>query len=397
MDIQFQPPKVISYACEACGDCCTNDFIKPLSDEEKNHIRKLYPGEPFYEKRKDGKYCLHSSNNGCFFLKDTGTCQLHEEHGLESKPAHCRRFPYSLQKLDNTVYIGYSFACQFLKPFPSEPDRKEWPALYEEFKKNERLLPSSIEIFPDLSIPAELYLQMENYFSIFLQSEQFSLDFPTRLIGIHVFFSMLKQFIRLDENKGRPFDNSCALFLSGLGQTNFKTIVESSYKLSTSEKKRYRRYWWFICDHLHSLAQHRSLSGARKIFTIYRQLFRSGAQFKKYQDIPVQPDWNHPLFRSFYLHLWERKEFLHHKVDMFTLAKYFLILCGVIAVRYKHLILTGNDITPDKALKESLKFVELHYGYHVRDKHLIIEYPRLQKYLALLDKSPLSVTSLFYL
>jgi len=397
LNISFQAPQVISYKCKVCGDCCANNYEKPLSENEKEKLQELYPACSFFEPGNSAAYKLGLQSNGCYFLEVDGSCRIHNEHGMENKPLHCRRFPYSFQRLDDKVYIGYSFACRHLQPFPGEPDNMPWEKLYELYQEKERILPSSINIFSGKKIPAELYLQMENYFFIFLKTREFSLDFPTRLIGLHVFFSMLKQFIGIKENKKRPFDENCALFLSGLGQTNFQTVIDSAQKLRNSEKKRYRRYWWFICDYLHSIAHYRTLSKSRRLFAVYRQLFRSASQFKQYQNIPIQPDWDHPLFRSYFIHLWERKSFLQPSVDVATMVKYSLILTGVIALRYKHLFENNKDVSPDEALRSSLKFIELHYGYHVPEQHKIIQNKRLKKYLALLDKSPLSVSSLFHL
>jgi Fe-S-cluster containining protein len=89
-----------SYDCNACGAHCCRGFgyLATTDSELRSQIatRRALPLFAFPD--GDGNPLQHRVRNcapGCFFLDESGLCEIHVERGSAAKPETCRLFPFN--------------------------------------------------------------------------------------------------------------------------------------------------------------------------------------------------------------------------------------------------------------------------------------------------------------
>lgn len=116
---EIQLAEFQSFACNACGLCCTRPWNIRVEPEVEEGIRASL----FYQRREreryvplelldDGKVNAHRQRNGhCMFFTEQYRCGLHSELGSQGKPIGCQLFPYRATRTPTGTFATLSFAC----------------------------------------------------------------------------------------------------------------------------------------------------------------------------------------------------------------------------------------------------------------------------------------------
>jgi Fe-S-cluster containining protein len=113
------------FSCNSCTRCCTDKhLLGPLSGEEVKKIIDGYKAAgkahaashvDFMPLPNDGQppvsYLLRTTNGLCNFLQEDGKCGIHQDLGIESKPAVCRLFPYRAVHTPTGWDVGLTLSC----------------------------------------------------------------------------------------------------------------------------------------------------------------------------------------------------------------------------------------------------------------------------------------------
>lgn len=90
----------LTYDCIECGAKCCRGFGYRLASPSEAALQlRLRPSIRFFltaEHAAAGpSFLVQNCASGCFFLTDSGFCQIQEGHGYSAKPETCRLFPFN--------------------------------------------------------------------------------------------------------------------------------------------------------------------------------------------------------------------------------------------------------------------------------------------------------------
>ncbi len=388
---------VISYPkCKKCGECCSSSYFIPLKKDEISQIEKITGCKNFF-KKIDGEFFIKFVNNKCPFQNEEKLCTIHKKWGFENKPLRCQIYPYEFIKMKNSIFVCYTFSCKGIELSPpTQSEKKEVLEILTDYIP-EMEIPSQIKLFEDFSISVDLFLQLENYLKIFLSTKDFSLDFKHRMLGLLIFWDLLKRYVFLPENVNKNPDFLVVQFLESLRKTNFKVIIDTAFYLMSKEKKIYRKIWWFLGEYLIALTSLRKNKGLKFVIKFYKDMFFSAVNYKKYKDFPFKYDWENPWLKAYFIHLLERKDFIYEDFPYYMILKYYLLLLSILP-NYMQRVWTENvEFSIDEVHKEIFRFLEIHFGFHLKNKKILLKESRIKKYLNWIDKNPQVFTSLFFI
>lgn len=92
------PNSAFRYDCVECGaKCCRGHGYHQHAQDlrfqvEQRHALKLFLDKPRGSSRP---YYIQNLAPSCFFLSETGRCEIQENHGYGAKPETCRLFPFN--------------------------------------------------------------------------------------------------------------------------------------------------------------------------------------------------------------------------------------------------------------------------------------------------------------
>jgi Fe-S-cluster containining protein len=157
IESQLHIPEGINFDCTGCGNCCfewpvpitRNDFarISKYADEQGLDNKKLFRVlNVDDDKLKVFSHSLEKREDGlCQFLTAEKRCSLHNDFGVEAKPAMCRLFPYTFTNTPSGTYASVSFAATGVLFNQGKPLVAQRELLGERFNLFN-------ELFPNLSL-----------------------------------------------------------------------------------------------------------------------------------------------------------------------------------------------------------------------------------------------------
>ena len=97
MEIYFTfPDGALRYDCAACGQRCCRGAGFAFAAEELVPLLLRAPSlAPHLQLRAGGTFQAVDLTERCWFLGDSGFCDLEVAHGREAKPSTCRLFPFN--------------------------------------------------------------------------------------------------------------------------------------------------------------------------------------------------------------------------------------------------------------------------------------------------------------
>lgn len=115
--MHISTPRGIRFDCSGCGNCCLQ-WPVPVTAADYERIRGLSYGEAEFRKLNSTRENLYQfthtlekrADGRCQFLTAENRCQLHTDHGQESKPTMCSLFPYTFMVTPDAVLASLSFA-----------------------------------------------------------------------------------------------------------------------------------------------------------------------------------------------------------------------------------------------------------------------------------------------
>lgn len=179
MNTELHIPEGIRFECTGCGNCCLN-WPVPLTSADVETLdimlsngqlhelsyKKLPQGHAqtrgfthSLEKRTDGK---------CAYLTEQNRCELHEKHGIESKPSMCRLFPYSFTPTPSGVYAYVSFASSGVLCNSGKLLTEQRSELEQQWQQFQQLFPhvdsdwGQVQLIDGTPLPWSQYLNIES-------------------------------------------------------------------------------------------------------------------------------------------------------------------------------------------------------------------------------------------
>jgi len=107
---------VIGYNCPECGFQCCRGAGFGASRAELVQLRRLYPTLEYFANPRASSESdfvqLADFKPACFFLQDSGACDVQVTHGRALKPHVCKTFPANAFSVHGDVVVaGLNFLC----------------------------------------------------------------------------------------------------------------------------------------------------------------------------------------------------------------------------------------------------------------------------------------------
>lgn len=137
---------LFGYHCQECGfKCCKGEGFGATEQEIKK-LNDLYPTLPYFTvpqtKHNPVGVDLANFKPACFFLQDSGYCDIHVKHGRDTKPIVCKTFPANRYFFSNGILVvGLNFLCPLKVSTPGCDDIK---LLHEEILQDIKNAPDYV-------------------------------------------------------------------------------------------------------------------------------------------------------------------------------------------------------------------------------------------------------------
>jgi Fe-S-cluster containining protein len=128
------PPR---HRCMAVGACCSSSFLGPMTAADRERVVGLKMGararvrvgaDAIEELDFDGQIYTGMAREAgrCVAQGDDGLCDVHAEHGMDTKPVPCRQFPLRFHRAREAIHVSLLLACEGYDRgrFEASPD---WP------------------------------------------------------------------------------------------------------------------------------------------------------------------------------------------------------------------------------------------------------------------------------
>ena len=131
------------YNCPSCGFSCCKGIGFGGTHQELTKLISLYPNfsyliEPNPNLKKTG-FDLTNVKPQCFFLGESGMCDIHVDHGRDIKPFVCKTFPANKYFYSNDIMaVDLNYICP-LSITSDHPD--DYILTYEEIMGDLNLAP----------------------------------------------------------------------------------------------------------------------------------------------------------------------------------------------------------------------------------------------------------------
>jgi len=166
------------FSCNSCTRCCTDKhLLGPLTAEEVKKIIDGYKAAgkahaashvDFMPLPNDGQppvsFLLRTTNGLCNFLQEDGKCGIHQDLGIESKPAVCRLFPYRAVRTPSGWDVGLTLSCPTVAAGHGDDPRDEVLTTINALKGSSPLLQvisDTVNLDANCKVPFSVYAAWE--------------------------------------------------------------------------------------------------------------------------------------------------------------------------------------------------------------------------------------------